>query len=197
MLSLSIHEPALLARVTTQYDMEQDRMRLTGEARNTQVQELWLTQRLLLRLLPGLWQWLQALPDAGVDGVAADAAAAAYMADPQHREALQEFAQQQASASLARQAPVQARQFTLPWLVRSAQIQTSAALLHLHLFSSGDAARAREDGSRHAVIAMNPIQLRQWLGIVHREFTRAGWPTTPWPQWMRQPAEPTPEARLH
>ena len=99
MLSLSPPEPALLTRVTTQYDQDQDRIRLAGETTAGQVQQLWLTQRLLLRLLPGLWQWLQQLPQ---DGVAADAIAASATADPQRHQALQEFAQQQASASLQR-----------------------------------------------------------------------------------------------
>ena len=194
MLSLSPPEPALLTRVTTQYDQDQDRIRLAGETTAGQVQQLWLTQRLLLRLLPGLWQWLQQLPQ---DGVAADAIAASATADPQRHQALQEFAQQQASASLQRLEPVVDAGLNPPWLVRSAQVQSSHQLLKLQLFSASDVDKASEPGNRTAVISMNPTQLRQWLGILHQELCRGEWPTTQWPQWI-SPAQPAPaSAQIH
>ena len=194
MLSLSTSEPTLLTRVTTQYDLEQDRIRLTGETSQGKVQEIWLTQRLLNRVLPGLWQWLQALPTVGV---AADQRAARSIADPQRQQALQEFAQQQASASLPEQAPVVADTMSLPWLVRSAQLQSSSNTAVLRLYSAAEVEKAQQPGNFSTSISMNPMQLRQWLGIVLNEYRRAEWSIDNWPQWMQAPTAPSETAQLH
>lgn len=40
-----------------------------------------------------------------------------------------------------------------------------------------------EDG-KSAQLLMNFQELRQWLGILHRQFRRAGWPLDAWPKWF-------------
>lgn len=197
MLSLCTSEPTLLTRVTTKYDLEQDRIRLTGETSQGKVQEVWLTQRLLGRLLPGLWQWLQAVP---TEGVAADQTAARAIADPQRQQALQEFAQQQASASLREQAPVVASTLSLPWLVRSAQLQSSGNTAVLRLYSAAEVEKAQQPGNFSTSVSMNPTQLRQWLGIILNEYRRAEWPVQQWPQWLQSAHisnNATPAHQLH
>ncbi len=48
-----------LERITTQYIEAEDRIRLSGSTRDGHSQVLWLTQRLLSRLLPRLLDALQ------------------------------------------------------------------------------------------------------------------------------------------
>jgi len=48
-----------LNRITTEYSELEDRIQLRGEAESKQTVVLWLTQRLLSRLLPYLFAWLE------------------------------------------------------------------------------------------------------------------------------------------
>ena len=86
-----------LERVTTRYSVKQDRICLAGELPGGSPVVLWLTQRLLRRLLPPLLVWLQ---EQG-------GAAHAVMGQALYADALQGFAQQAARAQLQPQAPVQ------------------------------------------------------------------------------------------
>jgi hypothetical protein len=52
---------SILQRITTVYSEEEDRICLTGEADNAAPVVVWLTQRLVLRRLPVLFNWLQAV----------------------------------------------------------------------------------------------------------------------------------------
>ena len=56
-----------LQRITTEYDEHEDRLRLSGELSDGSSVLLWLTQRLLYRILPHLTQWL-GQHDAGAAG---------------------------------------------------------------------------------------------------------------------------------
>ena len=47
-----------LRRITTEYIEIEDRLRISGEIADAEAVVIWLTQRLLLRLLPLLLQWL-------------------------------------------------------------------------------------------------------------------------------------------
>lgn len=49
---------AVLQRVTTAYLENEDRLRLTGKLADGDIVVLWLTQRLLSRLVPHLTTWL-------------------------------------------------------------------------------------------------------------------------------------------
>lgn len=48
-----------LQRMTTDYIVQEDRIRVTGECAGGGVLVLWLTQRLLVRLVPPLCRWLE------------------------------------------------------------------------------------------------------------------------------------------
>jgi len=49
---------AALTRLTTNYADIEDRILLAGEIANSPPVAMWLPQRLALRLLPALFQWL-------------------------------------------------------------------------------------------------------------------------------------------
>ncbi len=87
------HDPAIpdapeLQRVTTQYVINEDRIRLSGETAKGDTLVLWLTQRMLSILIPRLVGWLE---QQGGDAL------------------LQEFAQQAAEAALGAEPPVAAQ----------------------------------------------------------------------------------------
>jgi hypothetical protein len=144
-----------LQRVTTQYVVTEDRLRLSGETAAGQTVVLWLTQRMLNMLVPRLTRWLE---QNGGDAL------------------LQEFAQQAAEASLGAEPPVSASQAVRGGCVTSVDIGTGpdGAVLVLK-------PEAEDQGVR---MPLTTDALRQWLSIVRAQYVIGGWPTTVWPAWM-------------
>lgn len=153
-----------LQRITTEYVDAEDRIRLAGEVGGSaDAQVLWLTQRLMQRLLPHLLGWLE------------QQVSAAPVSADQH-QALQGFVQQAAKAELQPQAPVQASERSKQWLVTAVDIASSAQRITLTFKGLEPDAQVR------LTLADQP--LRQWLAIVHERYRQAGWPLDLWPQWM-------------
>ena len=150
-----------LQRITTQYSEAEDRIRLAGENDESQTVVLWLTRRLLSRLIPHLCQWL----DRRVGATSLT-------------EVKQEFAQQKARAELTPQPPVRADAETPGVLLHSVDLKSSRAGLVLQ-FKDGD-------GNVAASLQLQPKPLRQWLNIVYDQYLLAGWPTTFWPAWVAE-----------
>jgi hypothetical protein len=153
-----------LQRVTTEYVVVEDRIRISGEAADGATIVLWLTQRLLNLLAPRLTSGLER-PDSTSDGL------------------LQGFAQQAAEASLSPQPAVQATAPAASWRVDAVDILSGP---------DGVALTFRSDEGRAARLALATEPLRQWLGILRRQYQAAGWTDRVWPVWMEDAAKPPP-----
>lgn len=162
---------AELQRITTQFVDAEDRIRLAGEDAAADAVVLWLTQRLLNRLVAHLCAWLeQRIP---VDTHRYAAAAQA--------EVIQSFAQQAALAALEPQPPVQSKgQQSSTWLVHSVDIASGDQGVMLTF-------KAAAVGSPCATLTLQDQPLRQWLNILHDQYQKAEWPLTVWPEWMAAP----------
>lgn len=149
-----------LKRITTQFIEIEDRIRLSGEVGVNQTVTLWLTRRLMGRLMSHLVKWLdtQTLTQIRPD-------------------VLQEFSQGAARASLTPQAPVLASPLDKAWLVTEMDVTTNATVV-LITFKG-----AKPDQS--ARLYFETMQLRQWLGIVFDQYCRAEWPLDGWPEWIK------------
>lgn len=150
---------AELQRLTTEYSAAEDRIRLTGEDRKGATLTLWLTRRLLDRLVAHLVLWLEQ-----------------HHADVPRRDVLLEFAQQAAVGQLPAQAPVRVTS-AQTCLIDSVDITPDAEQVRLNFKSGNDLA---------AGVSFDPTQLRQWLAILHQAYRTADWPLTPWPAWMAE-----------
>jgi len=168
-----------LGRVTTVYVDVEDRFRLSGAAEDGSVVVLWLTQRLLCRLVPPMVQWLDKHSTLQASSSRPVATAV---------QAVHSFAQQSAVAGLRPQMPVHATAARHDWLVQKVDVVTSAQALCL-TFRPPDEGGA---GDEKASVTMDATHLRQWLGIVHGQWQQAGWPQGVWPLWMAQAAADTP-----
>lgn len=174
-----------LQRITTEYVDSEDRIRLCGESAPNQTVVLWLTQRLLNRLVPHLLTWLEqqtAVPS----GVGSDVRA----------EVVHSFAQQAAMASMEMQAPVQAQSAQSTWLVQSVDVTVNQQLVRL-TFKGG-----QQGADLSASVAMQALPLRQWLSILHEQCRRAGWvspeaPNAVWPEWLQARQQDGGGAVLH
>ena len=166
-----------LERITTVYVAAEDRLRLTGELANAEVQTIWLTQRLLVRLVPLLTQWLDG-QNHTVQGP-----------DNLRTELLQTFAQQAARADTAVQSPVRAAAASPAWLAESVDVNRGSSALTLTFHGAP---------AHQASLVLAPKPLRQWLGIVHDACVGpAHWLAVPWPVWLRDSAAgATPQAKV-
>lgn len=148
-----------LQRITTEFVDIEDRIRLSGQATTDQVVMIWLTQRLLGRLIPHLLGWLEKKS----------------AVDARLVEVVQGFAQQAARAYLAPQAPVQCQVDTCAWLVLSVDVVSAEEVLQL-VFKGAD--------DLSVSLSLGAQALRQWLNILHDQYRVAEWPLHLWPQWM-------------
>ena len=159
-----------LQRVTTEYVVVQDRIRISGAADGGETVVLWLTLRMLNRLVPRLTKWLEQQGVAGATAGVVD------------NEMLQGFAQEAARSTMPPLPAVQPDSASTASLVDSVDIATGDDAVAL-IFKTGDAKSARLTLASHA--------LRQWLGIVHDQYVKGEWPTTIWPVWMEEARQAT------
>lgn len=153
-----------IARITTEYIDVEDRIRITGETPGDAAVVIWLTQRLLSRLLPPLLQWLERQQPHTL-----------------HAETLHSFAQHTAWAALTPESPVQADAGSRGWLLLSVDIAHYAEAVVLTFRGAHD---------NHASLTLAPQPLRQWLGILHAATRKAEWPLQVWPQWLQESIAP-------
>jgi hypothetical protein len=176
-----------LKKITTVYVASEDRIRLSGEVADGQPVTLWLTQRLLNRLVPQLLHWLERQ-------TAPKGATSAALV---RGEALQHFAQQAARAKRARQVPVNAAAAGRGWLVVS--VNMSANSDGVRLVFRGQGSIAKPEGCDGISMSCQAQPLRQWLDIVYRHYQKSAWALTVWPDWVRDSAadEPRSDVMLH
>lgn len=195
-----------LKRITLEYSAHEDRMRLTGARASGEREAIWLTRRLLERLIPVLVDWIEQegsdlprprattpQPDS-LSGSkprpakrTASASASQLSTRPTNQAALQpslprpeplhEFAQQMARSQLEQLEPVRAQQGDRSWLAHAVDIKRNRRQIILQLRGGHDEAAALSFAAR---------PLRQWLNILFEVYVRAGWPLEIWPSWMHE-----------
>ncbi|MBR9830192.1 MAG: hypothetical protein GYB41_16405 [Oceanospirillales bacterium] len=163
-----------LTRLTTQFVENEDRFLISAESDVGGV-NLWLTQRLLRRLLPHLIEWVgrresgtavEAMPGPGQP--ASDAPPAAVSSTRQvNRQLVAQHRQ-----PLAR---VPADTATLTCLVHALQFQPRDKVLRI-VFALPD---------NEAVLLLQEEHARIWLGVLYKHWQQAQWPDV-WPDWMKQ-----------
>lgn len=173
-----------LQRLTTEYVDREDRVRLSGESEAGDTVVLWLTQRLLNRLLPPLCDWLLE------QGSAASRERSPSKLD-HHAELRQSFAQQAARAGMIPQPPVRPADDQAGSLVITVNLTARPGLMQLDFLGANDSTGT---APQLAGLALPTQNLRQWLNILFDQYHRAGWPLDAWPAWMQDsaPAVTTP-----
>ncbi len=153
-----------LQKITTEYVELEDRIRLAGEMGNQEAVVVWLTQRLLQRLVPVLLQYLGGQAPA-----------------EQSFDVLQSFAQQAALAELQQQPPVQTATDGVTCLALKVEIRKTSEMMRLEFIG--------EQG-QPILLELGATTLRQWLAILHDAYIRAEWPLDVWPEWMERQGKP-------
>ena len=171
-----------LQRVTSEYIESEDRIRLTAISNAEETLILWITQRLLVRLITHFLGWLEK---------EAPEVARSSAVGSEAKSALQGMAQQSAAAKLQEQSAVTATSDSTTLLVKEIDIKMSEEAVLL-VFKCDD--------DQKAELSFTVQQLRQWLGMIHRLWRQAEWPLSIWPEWMddNQQANPvSSDSSLH
>ncbi len=161
-----------LQRITSEYIKSEDRIRLTAISEAEETIILWITQRLLIRLIAHFLGWLEK---------EAPEVARSSAIGNETKSALQGMAQQSAAAKLPEQSAVTANSDSAALLVKEIDIKMSEEVVLL-VFKCDEAWKAE--------LSFTVQQLRQWLGMIHRLWRLAEWPVSIWPDWMDDNQQP-------
>lgn len=162
-----------LQRITTTYVDAEDRLRLTGELNSGVTLEVWLSQRLLLRLIPHLTLWLE---QRGTTAFPTEI-----------EQALEQHA---ASKNLSAEAPVQHTGEGSSWLAQAVDMNAGDHAMRLAF---------RRDGETPVTLTLTVQALRQWLSILRMLWVQAEWPADVWPEWLTSSQQALPDSthRVH
>jgi hypothetical protein len=152
-------------RITTDYVELHDRLRIAGELPQDGVVIIWLTQRLVRRLIPYLLQWL----DQQVQGLDQQAGS------QPRRDVVHGFAQEAARMGMEEHPRVDIARQHPEWLASRIDYTTESDHLVLTL---------RNDDGHAFGMRLAPVELRQWLTVLHGLWAHAEWPMDIWPDWL-------------
>lgn len=153
-----------IQRFTTEYDLPEDRIRLSVEMNDGQIQLLWLTRRLCVRLVPQVAKVLGKLPQ--LQGPARGAPT----------DNAQRRSQLDALGRLENQDPVRGEADAEVHLITqlSMRIAKQAVILDF---------KAGEDDLILSLPFPEPA-LRQWIVMLNVAFRRGQWGDDVWPDWI-------------
>ncbi|MFT7286678.1 MAG: hypothetical protein ACI87W_000787 [Halieaceae bacterium] len=163
-----------VSKVTTVYNHAQDRISMSGEISDGSTAILWITRRLVERLVPELLAWLKTTDKE---------------ADLPRSDVINSFKQQSAAGKLPQSGPVVAEKPEAEWLVTAVDVQKRPEIMRLVF-------RAPDQHQEKIALDLAPLALRQWLNILLAGYQRAEWPLDVWPEWMREqlPDQQRPES---
>ena len=162
-----------LTKITTKYHELEDRVSITGLASDHSIVELWASQRILIRLITPIANWLD------------ETKSAAPRIDDKSKELLNDFAQHEAKAELKPEEPVNlenpkplgtGRSFS-SWLIQKIDMTYSDQFMELSFKNNEDSA---------AKLVLTKLYARQWLLILHSQWIKSGWSMDIWPLWLHQ-----------
>jgi hypothetical protein len=163
----------ILQRATTQYSPEDDRIRIAGVTEDGRQMVVWLTRRLLGRLLPLLLEHLEKQFDT---------------ASAEHWRALQEFAQQAACHASGGSPAVVSGRDDAAILAASVDVTPAEAGVMLVFRSASGGA---------ACLPLTSGVLRRWLHILYQADCAADWRLPQWPAWLTGAAAAVPALAMH
>jgi hypothetical protein len=171
-----------LQRFTTQYKGAEDRILLIGEDGDGDTVSLWLTQRLLLKTIPVLVDWLQKndpvdLKDAGNRAQASDMAQVFSSQPVKPKSRSGKSGSEDSSADTPEKREHPATPDGEVNLVHTINLSLNPKLVQL---------RFQQRDEELATLSLKGAPLRQWLVVLHVLWKKSNWPDDIWPDWLRE-----------
>ena len=131
-------------------------------------QRLWLTRRLLNRLIPSLTDQLEV-----------------NSANKISKELEQAFAQEEAEIKKIKTKSVLLKKDNPSWLVTSVKVEKSKfEFKHLFINEKGLKTAEKDGTQKKAEFVLAISNLRQWLNALFKIYTKAEWDTKCFPNWI-------------
>ena len=185
-----------LQRITSEYVATEDRFRLSGITDKGGEVTYWITQRLLLRLLNIVLDWLESHREE-LERQAASDMLGPMVTKPVKRSAQADTKVSQApeetedSDNEADQAgeeeSPEEKQDDVAELLFEADIRISPTRITV-VFKPRD--------SEHAQLSLQLDEAWQWVAILHTLWQRAEWNLSVWPDWIEEVKAPHPSKSL-
>ena len=157
-----------LKKITTQYNESEDRFSITALASNDSVISLWFTQRILVRLIPRMLEWL------------ASGQSSKPKSNKKPDELINDLSHQAARTAFSTEEPVQTDlkpeicgQRERIILINEIDIKCSLQLMQLCF---------KDWVKIVATLELSEFYARQWLIILHSQWLRSEWQTQLWPE---------------
>lgn len=160
-------------RFTTEYVGTEDRLRLALERGDGSIATLWLTRRLVRRLVVHIVKVIDTLPRLRGDGGAGGGGQVSQPSDNVQRRN-----QLEALGKIEQQAPVLGG--TLPDGLESHLITA----LGVRMTKKAVLIDCKVDKEIVQTLPFSEAELRQWLGVLHLNFRKAEWVEDIWPKWI-------------
>jgi hypothetical protein len=158
-------------RFTTEYVVVEDRLRLALERGDGSIATLWLTRRLLRRLVVHIVKVIDTLPR-----LRAGAGGGGKVSPPSDN--VQRRNQLEALGKIEQQAPVLGG--TLPDGLESHLITA----LGVRMTKRAVLIDCKVGEEIVQTLPFSEAELRQWLSVLHQNFRKAEWVEDIWPKWI-------------
>ena len=145
----------------------EDRVVMDSSDKNEKVERLWLSRRLLDRLIPNLTDQLEVKSSNEIP-----------------TELEQSLAQEKAELDKQESEAVKIKIKNPSWLVTSIQIRRSES--NFQLVFLGDNTEVSNITKNQAKFDLATTNLRQWLNAVYRIYLKAEWETKAFPPWLKE-----------
>lgn len=166
-------------RFTTEYVVSEDRIRILVETEHNQIRIMWLTRRLMSRMVPELIKYLNKVAPTFASNMEEQASAVLQPTTGTRRsDNAQRQRQLDALSQIEPQTPVQPKtrdQVVCEELITCLQVQMGHNGLLLSLIA---------DQTVVQKIPFSQDSLRQWIAVLHLKFRRAEWSDDVWPTWI-------------
>ena len=156
-----------ICTVTMSFDPIEDRIVMDSSDNNKKVERLWLSRRLLDRLIPTLADQLEVNSSKLIP-----------------TELEQSLAQEKAEIDKQKSEAVKIENRNPSWLVTSVQVGWNESKFQL-LFL-GDNTNEPVEKDNRAKFDLAITNLRQWLNAIYKIYLKADWETKAFPQWLNE-----------
>ena len=151
-----------------QFDPLEDRIIMDCSNKSKDTQRLWLTRRLLNRLIPSLTAQLEVTS-----------------ANKISKELEQAFAQEKAEVKKIKTKSVILKKDNPAWLVTSVKVEKSKFEFKLLFINEkGLETIGKDDNQKKAEFVLAITNLRQWLNALFKIYLKANWDTKFFPGWI-------------
>jgi len=155
--------------VTMAFDPIEDRICMDAADFSGRVEKLWLSRRLLDRLVPALTKQLEQLDEPE--------------SESNSRAEIQSFAQEKAIVEKKEHSPIKGSSESKFWLVTSIQVGQKNNDFQLRFINEIEEA-GQKFVKHKGVFTLAKPNLRQWLNAVFKIYQKAEWKTDSFPNWM-------------